>query len=73
MAAQRCLLMQVGFFDVVALPLLRAIATITPCGQQMLDAATANYIFWKEAVSPAETSTTNSTATSTPTAGAGKD
>ncbi|KAK9812325.1 hypothetical protein WJX73_002529 [Symbiochloris irregularis] len=64
---------QVGFFDVVALPLLRAIATITPCGQQMLDSATANYIFWKEAVSPAETSTNTSTAASTPKAGAGKD
>ena len=62
--------MQVGFFDVVALPLLRAIAAITPCGRTMLDVAMNNYEYWKESVTPIE-STPASTAASTPKGGNG--
>merc|ERR1712196_223971 len=42
-----CTKTQVGFFDFVALPLLRSLVRVVPAAQPMLDAAMANYSSWK--------------------------
>ena len=43
---------QVGFFEVVALPLFQAIVAIAPCAQHMLDAANDNYCMWRDSIQP---------------------
>jgi hypothetical protein len=39
---------QVGFFDVVALPLFKAFASSFPGGGALLNSALANYKYWKK-------------------------
>lgn len=41
-------LMQVGFFEIVALPLFKAYVEFIPAAQPMLDAIKANYQHWHE-------------------------
>lgn len=38
--------MQVGFFEIVALPLFKAYVEFVPAAQPMLDAIKANYQHW---------------------------
>ena len=39
--------MQVGFFEVIALPLFKSLVTVTPGAQAMLNAANVNYCKWR--------------------------
>jgi hypothetical protein len=43
-------LFQVGFFDIVALPLFQSFAQAFPDASPMLDAVKDNYAMWKEEV-----------------------
>lgn len=38
--------MQVGFFEIVALPLFKQYVEMMPMAQPMLDAVKANYKYW---------------------------
>ena len=46
-AANSHALMQVGFFEVIVMPLFKAMADVLPAAQPMLDAATKNYYCWR--------------------------
>ena len=39
--------LQVGFFEIVALPLLRSYVEVIPCAQPMLDGMLSNYEYWR--------------------------
>lgn len=39
--------LQVGFFEVVALPLFRCMATVVPGARSMLDGSIKNYMMWR--------------------------
>ena len=45
--------MQVGFFNIVGLPLFRAMVGLFPSAQPMLDGALINYSKWEKAASAA--------------------
>lgn len=40
--------LQVGFFEVVVLPMFRSLVTVLPGAQVMLDAVSDNYMMWRQ-------------------------
>ncbi len=45
---------QVGFFEIVALPLFSAYTSMLPAAKPLLDAAMSNYHFWHSTAASAE-------------------
>lgn len=46
--------MQVGFFEVVAMPLFRSLVAVIPGAQPLLDAASDNYFIWRGGGKPSD-------------------
>lgn len=45
-------IVQVGFFEVVAMPLFRSLVAVVPGAQPLLDAASDNYFIWRAGGKP---------------------
>lgn len=52
-----CMLLQLGFFSIVGIPMFRAITDLFKDAQPMLDGVLANYRSWEQMAAKAASST----------------